>query len=134
MTRLTCSGICGVDSAEGAAGSPFCIREPSTVLLALVLMTGIRSNRPALYVRVCMCVSRVYADGEGKGEEGGGERNRGRGQVNLISSCLLKMAVYSTALCCSSMSKLSPYFVMRLLIRGMVLENLQKIIYTSKLK
>ena len=52
VVRHTCKGNCGAVPLEEAAGSPFCTTEPSTVLLALVLMTGIRSNRPALHVCV----------------------------------------------------------------------------------
>ena len=45
--------------------------------------------------------------------------------TDLMPSCLLKMAPYSTALCCSSMSRLSPYLLTSVLIRGRVLENLE---------
>ena len=46
--------------------------------------------------------------------------------TDRMPSCLLKMAPYSTALCCSSMSRLSPYLLTRVLIRGRVLENLEQ--------
>ena len=99
-TRLTCSGNCGVGAAEGTAGSPFC----STVLLALVLMTGIRSNRPALHVHVhmydslCVHVSilpyhvhiHLYTNGrKGKGKKGlerwGSKREGEREREGLTS-------------------------------------------------
>ena len=44
--------------------------------------------------------------------------------TDLMPSCLLKMAPYSTALCCSSMSRLSPYLLTSVLMRGRVVENL----------
>ena len=75
VTRLTCSGNCGAGTAEGAAGSPFCTIEPSTVLLALVLMTGIRSNRPALNVCVKVCILIKKERGE-RGSEGGGRESK----------------------------------------------------------
>ena len=47
--------------------------------------------------------------------------------TDLMPSCLLKMAQYSTALCCNSISRLSAYLAIRVLIRGSVEENLNKI-------
>ena len=75
MTRLTCSGNCGAGTAEEAASSPFCTIEPSTVLLALVLMTGIRSNRPALnvYVKVWYIWILINKGRGERGSEGGRE-------------------------------------------------------------